>query len=165
MSSHQNSVTSLSGEKLDSFPSRNDNLPVSEFRFEIDGREFVAVDRDSWRHGGEADTHMNDDVVGEVNVVGRGYVIVASDPAPAEPVPAEPVVVEPVVVEPGISELLSRRELQVAHLIADGRCDKEIARQLAISIYTVREHIRRIFGKLHVCRRGGIIVKLLQQNR
>ncbi|MGX5830950.1 response regulator transcription factor [Mesorhizobium sp. 43Arga] len=54
------------------------------------------------------------------------------------------------------AEILTRRELQIALLISDGKVDKEIARQLGISGYTVREHIRRIFAKLNIGRRSAI---------
>ncbi|SFO57554.1 regulatory protein, luxR family [Mesorhizobium sp. NFR06] len=54
------------------------------------------------------------------------------------------------------AEILTRRELQIALLISDGKLDKEIARQLGISGYTVREHIRRIFAKLNIGRRSAI---------
>ena len=54
------------------------------------------------------------------------------------------------------AEILTRRELQIALLISDGKLDKEIARQLGISGYTVREHIRRIFAKLNIGRRAAI---------
>ncbi|WP_245279130.1 helix-turn-helix domain-containing protein [Mesorhizobium loti] len=54
------------------------------------------------------------------------------------------------------ADILTRRELQIALLISDGKLDKEIARQLGISGYTVREHIRRIFAKLNIGRRSAI---------
>ncbi|ANN57799.1 helix-turn-helix transcriptional regulator [Mesorhizobium loti NZP2037] len=54
------------------------------------------------------------------------------------------------------AEILTRRELQIALLISNGKVDKEIARQLGISGYTVREHIRRIFAKLNIGRRSAI---------
>jgi DNA-binding CsgD family transcriptional regulator len=38
--------------------------------------------------------------------------------------------------------------MQIIWLIADGKCDKEIARALGISGYTVREHVRRTCAKL-----------------
>jgi DNA-binding CsgD family transcriptional regulator len=59
--------------------------------------------------------------------------------------------------------VLTRRELQVALLIGDGKCDKEIARQLGISGFTVREHIRRIFAKLNIGRRSAIVSCVLGQ--
>jgi DNA-binding CsgD family transcriptional regulator len=56
-----------------------------------------------------------------------------------------------------LTDLLTRRELEIAMLIADGRCDKEIGRSLGISSYTVREHIRRTCAKLGVSRRAAIV--------
>jgi ATP/maltotriose-dependent transcriptional regulator MalT len=150
---HDNTLQTLGIRIEDSLPTRND-VDQRSFHFEIDGQDFVAFDRADWRRAhDDAITDDGDDknILGEIVTSVGGYVIIADAPSPE--------------TEPAITQLLSRRELQVAHLIADGRCDKEIARQLAISIYTVREHIRRIFAKLHVCRRGGIIVRLLKQRR
>jgi DNA-binding NarL/FixJ family response regulator len=64
--------------------------------------------------------------------------------------------------EPSIAELLTRRELEVALLVAHGKCDKEIARLLGISGYTVREHLRRTAGKLGVSRRTAIVSLVLR---
>ena len=64
-------------------------------------------------------------------------------------------------------ELLSRRELEVLQLIAQGRSDQEIAGQLVLALSTVKGHNRSIFGKLQVqaahrsgrpCSRIGTIV-------
>jgi predicted ATPase/DNA-binding CsgD family transcriptional regulator len=43
---------------------------------------------------------------------------------------------------------LSKREAEVAHLVADGLSNKEIAARLLISAYTVDSHIRNILNKL-----------------
>ncbi|HKL22637.1 MAG TPA: response regulator transcription factor [Tichowtungia sp.] len=43
---------------------------------------------------------------------------------------------------------LSKRELDVLTLIAEGEAQKQIASRLNISIYTVKEHIHHIFSKL-----------------
>jgi two-component system NarL family response regulator len=45
---------------------------------------------------------------------------------------------------------LTPRELEVLTLIAEGRSNKEIARELSISEKTVKNHINNIFSKLHV---------------
>jgi DNA-binding CsgD family transcriptional regulator len=45
---------------------------------------------------------------------------------------------------------LSRREVEVAELAANGLHDKEIARRLGISVTTVRTHIEHAFHKLGV---------------
>jgi len=45
---------------------------------------------------------------------------------------------------------LTPRELEVLTLIAEGLCNKEIARELSISEKTVKNHINNIFSKLHL---------------
>jgi DNA-binding NarL/FixJ family response regulator len=44
--------------------------------------------------------------------------------------------------------ILSDRERQVLHLIADGYTDAEISRQLCISVNTVQNHVKNILRKL-----------------
>jgi DNA-binding NarL/FixJ family response regulator len=43
---------------------------------------------------------------------------------------------------------LTRRELEVPNLVADGRTNREIAEVLFISIHTVKRHISTILRKL-----------------
>jgi DNA-binding NarL/FixJ family response regulator len=50
--------------------------------------------------------------------------------------------------------LLSRRELQIAHLIDRGLSNKQIAHELGIEATTVKNHLHHIFDKLKVHRRG-----------
>lgn len=47
-------------------------------------------------------------------------------------------------------DLLGAREYQVLEQLADGRLYKEIADQLGITTGTVKQHIHRIYKKLHV---------------
>jgi LuxR family maltose regulon positive regulatory protein len=54
---------------------------------------------------------------------------------------------------------LSPRELEVLHLIAQGRSDQEIAGQLFIALSTVKGHNRKIFGKLQVQRRTEAVAR------
>jgi DNA-binding CsgD family transcriptional regulator len=49
---------------------------------------------------------------------------------------------------------LSRRELQIAHLVESGLTNKQIARELGIEAATVKNHVHNICGKLKVHRRG-----------
>jgi two-component system, NarL family, nitrate/nitrite response regulator NarL len=51
---------------------------------------------------------------------------------------------------------LTRRERQIADLVADGLSNKEIAIELRIGPATVKNHIHNILEKLHVPRRGAI---------
>lgn len=57
------------------------------------------------------------------------------------------------------SDVLSPRENEVLNLLAKGLLYKEIAEQLHISTATVRQHIHRIYEKLHVQNRTEAINK------
>jgi DNA-binding NarL/FixJ family response regulator len=52
--------------------------------------------------------------------------------------------------------MLTRRERQAAELIRGGLSDKEIARQLNISLATTKSHVHNLLGKLHVHRRSQV---------
>ena len=54
------------------------------------------------------------------------------------------------------SAALTRRERQAAELIRIGLSDKEIARQLNISLATTKSHVHNLLGKLHVHRRSQV---------
>jgi DNA-binding NarL/FixJ family response regulator len=54
--------------------------------------------------------------------------------------------------------LLTRREEEVVHLVADGMKNREIAEQLRIKEHSVRNYIYRIFEKLGVSTRVELIL-------
>jgi DNA-binding CsgD family transcriptional regulator len=56
---------------------------------------------------------------------------------------------------------LSRRELEVLTMAAEGDVDKEIGRKLGIALNTVRNHHRSIRAKLHVDNRTSAAVKAI----
>jgi NarL family two-component system response regulator LiaR len=58
---------------------------------------------------------------------------------------------------------LSERELDVLRLIADGRSNAEIASRLSISEKTVKGHVSKILGKLHLLDRTQAAVFAWQQ--
>ena len=58
---------------------------------------------------------------------------------------------------------LSDRERAVLDGLAAGLAYKQIADQLGISIHTVRNYIRRIYEKLHVCSRTEAVAKFLRK--
>jgi two-component system, NarL family, nitrate/nitrite response regulator NarL len=55
---------------------------------------------------------------------------------------------------------LSRRELQIAHLIENGLTNKEIGRQLGIEAATVKNHVHNMCDKLEVHRRGEVAARI-----
>lgn len=57
---------------------------------------------------------------------------------------------------------LTRREQEILAELARGYRDKEIADMLAISIPTVRTHVRNIYEKLHVRSRAEAVARFLQ---
>jgi len=66
--------------------------------------------------------------------------------------PASPGVVS--LVEP-----LTRRELEVLHLIGEGHSNQEIAKALVITLNTVKKHASGIYGKLGVHSRTQAVVR------
>lgn len=60
-------------------------------------------------------------------------------------------------------ETLSERELEILRCLASGASNKEIADDLSISPYTVKTHLRNIYGKLGVSTRTEATTVALQQ--
>ncbi len=54
---------------------------------------------------------------------------------------------------------ITRREHEVLGLLAAGRSNKEIARQLNLSPNTVKTHVARLYEKLEAARRTDAIVR------
>jgi len=59
---------------------------------------------------------------------------------------------------------LSKRENEILQLLSKGLLYKEIAEQLGISIGTVRQHIHKIYEKLHVQNRTEALNKAFGKN-
>lgn len=53
-----------------------------------------------------------------------------------------------------VNEMLTRREVQVLRLMADGRTNQQIADELVISSGTVKSHVKRVLRKLHATNRA-----------
>lgn len=49
----------------------------------------------------------------------------------------------------GALAMLTAREIEIADLVAEGRTNAEIARELTLSIFTVKNHVSNILSKLH----------------
>jgi len=61
-------------------------------------------------------------------------------------------------------EVLSNRENEILQLLSKGLLYKEIAEQLSISTGTVRQHIHKIYEKLHVQNRTEALNKAFGKN-
>ncbi|HEU0089588.1 MAG TPA: LuxR C-terminal-related transcriptional regulator [Pseudonocardiaceae bacterium] len=59
---------------------------------------------------------------------------------------------------------LSRRETEVALMVAQGYPNKTIAAALEISSFTVSSYLRRIFAKLGVNSRAAMVAQALENN-
>lgn len=62
-------------------------------------------------------------------------------------------------------DVLTPREREVTVLIANGKCNKEIAARVGISTYTVKSHVRNIMEKLGLHTRLQIAAKANQERR
>ena len=67
------------------------------------------------------------------------------------------------VVDAAIHELLSPGEYEVIHLVSKGYANKEIARQLSVSVRTVERHCSVIMKKLGLQNRAELVAFALQR--
>lgn len=56
---------------------------------------------------------------------------------------------------------LSPREREVATLVVSGLSNREIAARLVLAKHTVESHLKRIFSKMNVRTRAGLVAKML----
>jgi two-component system, NarL family, nitrate/nitrite response regulator NarL len=52
---------------------------------------------------------------------------------------------------------LTPREIEVLYLIADGLSNKEIAKQINLSLHTIKNHVHNMLEKLHVNNRSELV--------
>ncbi|MGP8198997.1 MAG: response regulator [Limisphaerales bacterium] len=62
-----------------------------------------------------------------------------------------------------IFEELTPREMKILELLAKGLANKQIADTLHISEYTVKDHLKSVFGKLHVVDRTEAVTTSIQR--
>jgi DNA-binding CsgD family transcriptional regulator len=85
------------------------------------------------------------DIAGEIWLDDRLHYIIS---APDETSEGEP---------SNLPHVLTRREIQIIMLVAEGCVNKQIADRLRISEWTVSTHMRRIFAKLGVDSRAAMV--------
>jgi DNA-binding NarL/FixJ family response regulator len=61
---------------------------------------------------------------------------------------------------PNPCAVLTTAELRVAHLVADGLSNKDIAAALHLSRYTVESHLRSAFAKLGIASRAHLAARV-----
>jgi DNA-binding NarL/FixJ family response regulator len=69
----------------------------------------------------------------------------------------------PVITDSRGTTLLSSREVSLVQLVAEGRTNRDISRELHLSEHTVRNYLFRIFNKLGVSTRLELAVYALNQ--
>ena len=60
---------------------------------------------------------------------------------------------------PGLAEPLTGRELEVLRLIAAGRSNQRIARDLVVALDTVKKHVTHVLGKLGAANRTEAVAR------
>jgi DNA-binding CsgD family transcriptional regulator len=68
----------------------------------------------------------------------------------------------PAAADPDL-RLPTRREVEVVRLVAAGRTNDEIARELALSLKTVESHLRRLFDRYGVANRTELAVLAIRE--
>ena len=62
------------------------------------------------------------------------------------------------------ASLLTNRELEILKLVVEGKNNTEIAKELVVSVNTVKAHLTNIFQKMKVKDRVQAVVKAIQEN-
>ncbi len=62
------------------------------------------------------------------------------------------------------SNLLSHREQEIARLVTHGLSNKEVARELGLSLGTIKSHVHSILQKLGARSRYGLTVRLIPRS-
>lgn len=63
-----------------------------------------------------------------------------------------------------LTELLTKREMEMIEHVKQGSSYKEIAQRMFITTYTVNHHMKKIFKKLHVSSKSELVSKLWSKN-
>ena len=58
----------------------------------------------------------------------------------------------------------SRREIEIVRLVFQDAPDQAIAAELAISVNTVHTHLKRLYSKLGVTSRAGLVLQIVHEH-
>jgi NarL family two-component system response regulator LiaR len=72
-------------------------------------------------------------------------------------------VLQDLVSRSEIGDDLTEREMEVLHLLAHGRTNREIAEELVVGLETVKTHVGNILAKLHLAHRTQAVIHALKQ--
>ena len=106
------------------------------------------------RPGREHAAHVPFNLVGPVNLVDPGCLAAllrACGPSPESTAGVTPR--RSGATPPGLAEPLTDREVEVLRLIAAGRSNQHIARDLVLALDTVKKHVSHVLGKLGAANR------------
>jgi DNA-binding CsgD family transcriptional regulator len=124
-----------------------DRVPVA--RFSINDQLFLIFCEDIFNALCVNLYFQKEDIVGELLRDGKRYIITAQKEAFN-------------TTQKSLVDILTKREIQIMMLVAQGKVNKEIADQLNISEWTVSSHLRRMFAKLGVDSRAAMIFRCSQ---
>lgn len=123
----------------------------SFIQIEADGRSYEALSKERWkalrRSTGALPARRR---VGSIIINDLVHVLLECGPPKDDAHPLN------------VAQILTSRELQIACLVSEGKCDKIVARELGISENTVREHLRRVFHKLQISKRTSLVALVVR---
>ena len=93
----------------------------------------------------------------------RNHILLESEPGYRRWFEEVRAFLKPQPADHGSLEVLTGRERELVHLIAEGLDNAQIAARLGLSDKTVRNHITSIFAKLQVETRAQLIVRVLKK--
>jgi len=115
----------------------------------------VSLGGKSSAHGQLPADASPDQIAAALQAVAAGLIVRVPDAAPGFGPAAEP----------PLADLLTPREIEVLNAMSQGASNKVIARQLGISLHTVKFYVEAVFRKLDAHSRAEAVAKGLRRQR